>query len=342
MRVTINDIAKATGYSKTTVSFVFNDPSRVSETARESIRAKARELGYIPDPLARSLSNRKLGTIGLLLPQSIPLALQNPHMVQLITGIGAVCNAEGLSLTMLPPIKGDMISSAKAAAVDGFVTVGLTADNELVQVIRHRHIPCVTIDGEAGEGMPCVSIDNQKAGELAMQHVLELGHQSIAIVALSDAAPQDGVYYSLVGQARLSGYSDALAARGLSLESPEISVITAECSLAGGRHAAQALRDLAHQPQAVVSMSDVMAIGLMTELRSAGTSVPEELSVIGFDDIKEAPTVCPALTTIHQPAEEKGTRAARLLVRLMNNNVVERRVEYGHELIQRDSCAAAG
>jgi DNA-binding LacI/PurR family transcriptional regulator len=341
MRITINDLAKATGYSKTTVSFVFNDPTRVSDAARGAVLAKAQELGYIPDPLARSLSSRRLGTIGLLLPQSIPLALLNPHMVQLITGIGQVCNAEGLSLTVLPPLKGDMISSAKAAAVDGLVTVGLTAENDLVKVIRQRHVPCVTIDGEPGEGMPCVSIDNRRAGEAAMRYVLGLGHRRIAIVALSDATEEEGIYTSFVGRARLTGYREALASENISLDSPGISLIAAECSLSGGRAAGQRIAEMPTAPEAVISMSDVMAIGAMTAFRDTGISVPSDMSVMGFDDIREAAIVSPGLTTLHQPAEEKGHRAARLLVRLMNNDPVERRVEFGHELIERESCASA-
>ena len=195
MRVTISDIAKATGYSKTTVSFAFNNPRRISKEARKKVLDAARDLGYIPDPVARSLASGRHGTIGLLLPQPIPIAFQNPYMVHLVRGLGTICNGEGLSLTMLPPKRGNLLNSVKGAAVDGLVTIGLRPEEEIVTVIRHRHIPFVSIDGPADVGVPCVRINDREAARLAMAHLLDHGHCRIAVVVMDDTTEADHEEY---------------------------------------------------------------------------------------------------------------------------------------------------
>ncbi|MEE8441991.1 MAG: LacI family DNA-binding transcriptional regulator, partial [Spirochaetia bacterium] len=341
MRVTINDIAKATGYSKTTVSFAFNDPGQISKEAREKVLAAAKELGYVPDPGARSLSSRRHGTIGLLLPQPIPLALKNPYMVRLISGLGEICNREGLSLTMLPPTRGNLLSSVKSAAVDGFVTIGLRPDTDIVQVIKHRHIPFVTIDGESDDGIPCVSINDREAARMAMDHLLEHGHRRIGVVIMADNRLPDQEEYSATGRERLAGYREALDALQIDWEDENIVKIHEECSLEGGRHAGRELVDKHPDVTGVVAMSDILAIGIVQELIKGGKRVPWDVSIVGFDDIPEASFLSPALTTVWQPAEDKGLRAGGLLVKMIQKKTVEERVEFRCRLIQRESVAAA-
>jgi DNA-binding LacI/PurR family transcriptional regulator len=333
MRVTINDIAKATGYSKTTISFAFNDPGQISKEAREKVLATAQELGYVPDPVARSLSSRRHGTIGLLLPQPIPLALKNPYMVRLISGLGEVCNREGLSLTMLPPTRGNLLSSVKSAAVDGFVTIGLQPETDIVQMIKNRHIPFVTIDGRSDAGIPCVSVNDREAARIAMDHILEHGHRRIAVVIMADDRKPDREEYSATGKERLLGYREAFENRKLDFDHESIVKIHEQCSLEGGRRAAQEL--VANHPAVtgVVAMSDILAIGVMQELIKEGRRIPWDVSVVGFDDIPEASLLTPALTTVWQPAEHKGLRAAELLVKMIHKETVEERVEFRCRLI---------
>ena len=312
MRVTISDIAKATGYSKTTVSFAFNNPRRISKEARKKVLDAARDLGYIPDPVARSLASGRHGTIGLLLPQPIPIAFQNPYMVHLVRGLGTICNGEGLSLTMLPPKRGNLLNSVKGAAVDGLVTIGLRPEEEIVTVIRHRHIPFVSIDGPADVGVPSVRINDREAARLAMAHLLDHGHCRIAVVVMDDTTEADHEEYSEIGRERLAGYRDAARQHGLPWEN--VVEISAECSLAGGRETGRRVIEGHPDVTGVVAMSDILAIGIIQTLSDHGRSVPGEVSVVGFDDIPEASLLSPALTTVWQPAEEKGTRAAELLV----------------------------
>jgi DNA-binding LacI/PurR family transcriptional regulator len=339
MRVTINDIAKAAGYSKTTVSFAFNDPSRISTEARDKVLRAAEELGYVPDPVARSLSSRRHGTIGLLLPQPIPLALKNPYMVRLISGLGEVCNREGLSLTMLPPTRGNLQSSVRSAAVDGFVTIGLHPEAEIVQVIQHRHIPFVTIDGETDAGIPCIGVNDREAARLAMAHMLAHGHRDVGVVIMADERLPDQEEYSATGRERISGYQEALEAKGISWDDPAIVKIHVQCSLDGGRTAGREILQHHANVTGVVAMSDILAIGIVQEVVKAGKRVPWDISVVGFDDIPEASFLSPALTTIWQPAEDKGLRAGELLVKMINKKTVEQRVEFRCRLIQRESVA---
>lgn len=340
MRVTINDIARETGYSKTTVSFAFNDPGQISKEAREKILKVAEELGYVPDPAARSLSSRHHGTIGLLLPQPIPVALKNPYMVRLISGVGEVCNREGLSLTMLPPTKGNLLSSVKSAAVDGFVAIGLEAETDVVQVLRHRHVPFVTVDGQTGEGAPSVSVNDREAARTAMEHLLEHGHRRIGIVIMADERLPGRHGYSATGRARLEGYREAVEAAAIDWGSDRIVRITEPCTLEGGQHAARAFISRNPKTTGIVAMSDILAIGVVQELIRLGKRVPDDLSVVGFDDIQEASLMSPALTTIWQPAEEKGLRAGQLLVKMIQKETVEDRVEFRCRLIERESVAS--
>lgn len=339
MRVTINDIARATGYSKTTVSFAFNDPSRISGQARDKVLKAAQELGYVPDPVARSLSSRSHGTIGLLLPQAIPLALKNPYMVKLISGLGEVCNREGLSLTMLPPKRGNLLNSVKTAAVDGLVTIGLHPDTEIVQVIRHRHVPFVTIDGDSEDGIPCVSVNDREAARIAMAHLLEHGHRNIGVVIMADERLPDQEEYSATGRERIQGYQDALSQHHMDWNDASIVKVHAQCSLDGGRSAGEELVRRHPEVTGIVAMSDIMAIGIVQQIVRAGKRVPWDISVVGFDDIPEASYISPALTTVWQPAEDKGLRAGELLIKVINKKTVEQRVEFRCRLIQRESVA---
>lgn len=341
MRVTIKDIAKAAGYSKTTVSFAFNDPSKISVAAREKILTIARELGYVPDPVARTLSSRRHGTIGLLLPHSISLALKNPYLVNLITGVGEVCEREDVSLTLLPPTRGSLLTTVREAAVDGLIAVGIKPEPGVLEVIRHRHVPFVTVDASTGTGVPSVTINDREAAHHGMAYLVENGHRRIAVVMIADDRSPDHEEPSGTGAERVAGFRQAAAEAGLDWESPSIAKLYAPCSIAGGDALAQTIVRDHRDVTAVVTMSDITAIGVIYGLKRHGVRVPWDISVLGFDDIPEAAVVSPALSTVWQPAEEKGLRAAELLMKLIGNKTVEERVQFRCRLVMRESVAAA-
>jgi alanine racemase len=341
MRPTINDIASRAGVSKTTVSFALNDPSRISAETYERIMAIVAELGYVPDPVARTLTTKRLGALGVLLPQPIFEALRNPYICEVIRGIGEVCEEHELSLTMLPPIKGRVIEAARRAFVDGLLTIGVGPGHEVVGILHRRHIPFVTIDGAAVEETINVGIDDAEAARGIMSHVLGLGHRRLAILALRpETLNLPEKRYSLVSDRRLSGFRTALAEAGLHLESPGIEVVSVECSLEGGAaEAERILRGGGERPTAILAMADAVALGVYEACRSLGLSVPGELGVVGFDDIPEAARALPGLTTVRQPGMEKGAAAASLVVDLLAGKQVSH-VMLPTSLVLRGSCAA--
>lgn len=337
MRVTINDIAKASGFSKTSVSFAFNEPQKISSATRDKILKVAEDLGYVPDPLARNLSTRKIGTIGFLLPQSISKVLENPYMNEVLIGIGQVCEQHSFSLTLVPPLHGCIEKGVRNAAVDGFITLGLQPEMKVVQLIRNRHVPFVTMDGNPDEAIPSVNIDDEGAGYTSMKTVLNMGHRRIAVFSLEDASDPEEVIHTGVGDFRSNGELRALREFGLN-EEDIISLIT-EASPEGGRLAARNIfsRPREEWPSAIVCHADVVALGVQQELDALGISVPADVSLVGFDDIPEAAMMHPRLTTVRQPGREKGRTASEMLFKLMAGETFATHVTYNFEFILRES-----
>ncbi|NBC29279.1 MAG: substrate-binding domain-containing protein [Spirochaetes bacterium] len=340
MKPTINDIARISGFSKTTVSFAFNDPTRISKDTRGKIIAIAEELGYVPDPVARNLSMRKLGTIGFLIPQEISVAFLNPYIGEIFRGIGHVCESDGHSVTVIPPRRGQLFEGAKSAAVDGFVALGLMPYMKTVQLIRHRHVPFVTIDGVAADDIPSVNVDDTGAATRVMRHVLEQGHRHIGILSFCSPTTQGEAYYSGIGELRLRGFAEALREQGLSLAADTVHIVECDCSQEGGRDGARELLTLAPETTAIVTMSDIMAVGAYDAAHALARRVPTELSVSGFDDIPLSRLLEPGLTTIEQPGFQKGVAAGELLFRLLHGEETAEHRRFEGKLVERGSVAS--
>ena len=340
-RITINKLAEKAGVSKTAVSFAFNNPSRISKTTRERILRIADEYGYVPDPVARTLATRKVGSIGFLIPQSIPVAFKNPFLSQVLQGIGSVCQKEGFSLTVVPPLKGCILKGIRSAAVDGFVTFGLEAHLKIVELIRQRNIPLVVVDGKPSESIPSVNTDDLGGAKKIMEYVLSLGHRRIVILSLKSASKVDQENFSRVRDLRLKGYEDALESFGLKIDGRNVKAINCECSMAGGRKAAEKIFTLKKRPTAIVAMSDIIAIGVFEYCREHGIKIPEDISLAGFDNIPEASLITPALTTVSQSAFEKGLRAGEILIDLLHGRKTENFVEFKTDIIVRNSVAVS-
>ena len=328
MRVTIKDIAARAGVSKTTVSFALNAPERISEQTRKRVLDAVAELGYEPDSVARALATRRLGAIGLLLPQALPKSLENPYLCELMRGIGEVCEEHGLALSMLPPIRGMAEEAARKAAVDAILAIGLEPDAEVSKILLRRHLPFVSIDGASSSAIPNIGIDDEGASEALMAHVLALGHRRIGILRLSPEAwsQADSSLHSPVSQRRLSGFGKALSREGIELGGPDAPIVVAGESFDGGREATERLlAESRNDLTAIVAMADIVALGAYDALRSMGYRLPADMSVAGFDDIPLASRSSPTLTTIHQPGLEKGAVAARLVIGMLEGGQAESR-----------------
>ncbi len=339
-RPTIKDIAKASGFSKTSVSFAFNDPKRLSSETVEKIMDTAKQLGYFPDPLARNLSLQKHFSIGFLLPQNINHTMNNPYILKVIEGISQVCEEKNYTLTIIPPLNQSVIEAVKHAAVDGLITMGMDLKNQIVEILEQRNIPLVAIDGNPSQVIPTVNINDKSAAYDIMKEVLKRGHRNITIISLSEDLFSDKVSSAIqtVPMLRRNGYEKALEEYGMSLKDERINIILSECTFEDG----QALYEkvFAEQPDVtcVVTMSDIVAIGLLYQLRHENISVPEKLSVVGFDNLLESKLISPRLTTVDQPGLDKGIQGTRLLFNYIEGTISENtRIEIPYKIIVRES-----
>ena len=338
-KVTIDDIAKQAGVSKTSVSFAFNYPERLSAATLKHIRQIANELGYTPDPLASNLKTGRTGCIGLLVPQPIPIMACNPHTFELIEGIGLACHEAGVSLMLVPPLKGNLRHAVSRAAVDGFLTMGLEPFDETLTVLHQRHVPFVMIDSDPAPGLTCVNIDDRTGAYAAMSYVLNHGHRRILLLGI--LSPHDGNFEAYTGslKRRITGYQQALAEAGLDFDGDQVRFMECEVDSDAGYHAFETVWEEGGRPTAVVTMADVLALGVMRAARNLGLTVPDQLSLVGYDDIEAGRLVQPPLTTVHQPTVEKGRVAADLLIDLINEKPLEpEQVVLPVEMVLRQSC----
>ena len=311
-RTTIADVAKAAGVSKTAVSFAFNSPERLSTETVGHIHEIAANLGYRPDPVARSLAQRRTGTIGILTPQSLELTFNNPYHSMFAAGVGVEAERAGYALQFISPLHGSLARAVDRASVDGIIAVGLSSTHPEVVRIRRSGMRLVVVDAPETDVEPSVSVDNEGGARAAAQHLIDLGHRDVIVLSVEPPAGSGG-RTAAVATMRMRGYETALAAAGVPLA--EEAVVIAPTTIEGGRQAFHEAYADGLRPTAILAMSDATAIGALHAAREARIRVPGELSIVGFDDIDMARYTDPPLTTVHQPIHQKGEEAVRLLLR---------------------------
>ena len=342
--ITLADVARAVGVSRTTVSNAYNRPDQLSPELRDRILAAAEELGYPgPDPVARGLRRGRTGMIGLVYDEPLSYLFTDPAILMFVGGMTSVWDDAGVSLVILPRLRaGDAGASMLAnAAVDGFVSICDVAEHAdavyeadaRLTALRNRGLPFVMVDAGSAAA-PCrVGIDDRGASRRATQHLLDLGHRRLAVVALPrepgapggpiDAVRPGPIRFTVTG-ARLAGARDAVEAAGLSWDSvPVLAAPHYQSPRASGRELGAALLDRAERPTGVVAMSDELAAGVLDAAAARGVHVPGQLSVVGFDGTPTATSTVPPMTTIQQPLAEKGRAAARLLLEGAPPSVIE-------------------
>lgn len=325
-RVRIADVASAAGVSKSTVSIAFNNPERLSPETTARIRDLADTLGYRPHPVARMLAQRRTRTLGIMTPQALTVAFSNPFFSLFSQGVAAVAEERGYGLLFVSPIHGSLDRAVRRATVDGFVAIGLGEDHPEVEQIRQAHLPTVLVDSAAFPEHGSIVVDDEAGARQAAEHLLSLGHHDFLVLAVEppDFAPDEIATpnrQSVVGR-RLLGYRGALEAAGLCL--PDERIVSGPASFAGGTAAFNRACEDGLEFTAVLAMSDALAIGALHAAHERGLRVPEDVSVVGFDNIDVAEHSHPALTTVHQPVREKGEEAARLLMSAIDRQGPER------------------
>jgi DNA-binding LacI/PurR family transcriptional regulator len=321
---TLLDVARAAGVSRTTVSNAFNRPDQLSAELRERVLATARELGYAgPNPMARMLRTGRAGAIGVVFSDRLTYAVTDPAAVAFLQGIALVCEQEEAALLILSAIDEDAARRVvRQAAVDGFIIYCLATETGVIHAMLERGQPVVAVDEPGFVDGPGVGIDDRAGARQAAEHLVGLGHRRIAIISMEtrpdgyagplDAARRAGSVYAVTDD-RLAGYEDGLAAAGL--DPAALRIEERPCnSPRAARDAALALLAERPRPTAILAMSDLFALAAIEAAAELGLQVPDDLSVVGFDDIPIASQVSPPLTTVRQPLVEKGRIAAELLL----------------------------
>jgi DNA-binding LacI/PurR family transcriptional regulator len=324
--VTLATLARELGVSKSTISNAYNRPDQLSPALRARILDAARRLGYPgPDPLAATLSRGRVGAIGLVFfddPPAYPLtfAFTDPVHALFLQGVADACGSAGVGLVLLGGGRGtDLV---RAALVDGFICQYDVADDERLQAVVERGLPMVVVDGPAHPAASHVGVDDRGAARAAARHLLQLGHRRLGVVAAplspdgydGPAGPQrqNAARYHVIRE-RLAGYRAEVEAAGLDWSGVPVEERSPYGQDAGWR-AAAALLDQKERPSALLAMSDELALGAVRAAEELGLAVPDQLSVVGFDDTPAAAQARPPLTTIHQPHRDKGALAAELLL----------------------------
>ncbi len=311
-RARIADVARAAGVSKTAVSFAFNSPERLNPETAERILEVADDLGYRPHPVARMLTQRRTGTIGVLTPQALSVAFSNPFFGLFNEGVAAAAESSGHALLFVSPLHGSLARAVGRAMVDGFVAVGLPEHHPEIEQIRRAGLPTILVDSHAFPAHGSVLTDDETGARLAAEHLAALGHREILVVGVEPAAPMASHSPDGVMGRRLGAYRSALESVGVDL--PDERVLVGPATIEGGMACFRRALDDGLHPTAVLVMSDAMAIGVMHAAAELGLSIPRDLSVVGFDDIDGARYTSPPLTTVRQPVRRKGEEAVRLLL----------------------------
>ncbi len=326
-RVTIDDVAQRARVSVATVSRALRGMPNVSPHTRDRVLAAARELDYHPDPNASRLAAGKTRTVAMAVPSPSLW-----YSGQVVAGAEAVLSSSGYDLMLFAvpdePARHRLLAGPHRLGkrVDGMIMVDCAPDEPV-------DFPLVTVGAE-GDGHSCAVIDNHAASATAARHLLELGHELIGLIGGDPKVDPT----STQGRRR-AGFLDTLEASGVTVP-PEWD-LDGGFSTVGGYEAMIDLLACVRRPTAVFAMSDEMALGALRAAYEHGVRVPEELSVVGFDDHGLAFTA--GLTTVRQDPEALGAAGARLLVELLADpSVTVRRIEEPTELVVRESTAPPG
>jgi LacI family transcriptional regulator, galactose operon repressor len=331
-RATIRDIARLAGVSVATVSRVLNDRPDVSSETRDEVLRQIREHNFTTNRSARALSVGRTGLVGLTLPM-----VNAEYFTSILSGATEALYEQDMRAVLCPTLhehdrEVGLLDRLMHGTTDGAIILLPSESSEELKVLHEHGFPFVVADPREplDDGIAGVSAAHWAGAKVAVDHLLSLGHTRIAAIT--------GVRGWDASEQRLNGYLAALAGAGV-LPAPEL-VAESNFVIEGGRIATAALLDLAEPPTAIFAFNDNMAVGALQAARDRGLRVPDDLSVVGFDDSERASLVTPALTTVRQPLEEMGRIAVSLLTRLIEKQRVEAlRIELATRLIVRDSTA---
>lgn len=302
----IKDVARRANVSISTVSHVVNATRFVSESSREQVQAAIRELGYVPSAVARSLKSNSTKTLGMLIPNCT-----NPYFAEIVRSVEDHCFGAGYTLILCntddePRRQSVYLQVLSEKRIDGLIIISTGNDSELLALVEGLTIPTVLLDREINH-VQCdlVETAHVQGAMMATEHLIALGHKRIACIG----GPAD-LNSSIQ---RIQGWRNALSNAGLSDEAAQL-VWHSDFTSQGGFDAMKQVLQSPVKPTAVFVCNDLMGIGALSAAHEAGIRIPQDLSVVGFDDIELAHFTSPPLTTIVQPKQRMGVMAVDMLL----------------------------
>jgi DNA-binding LacI/PurR family transcriptional regulator len=312
-RVRLRDVANRAGVSVGSASQAFSRPELVSEAVRTRVLEAAQALGYPgPDPAARRLRTGRAGALGIIFSERLRYQFTDPAAPAFLGGVAEGMEDAHMGLLLIPDsrFREQTAETVRGAAVDGFIVYSAASNDPRVEAALARGLPVVTVDQPRDAPTAFIGIDDRAAARQAAEHVRDLGHRRVGVLAFVTAIDREGELVLEMSVERRAGYEE-----GLGTAWDEAAVRT--CRPNAAEPARRATLDLLRgdaPPTAILAMSDVLATGALQAAAELGIRVPEDLSLVGFDDGPSAALTSPPLTTIAQPHEEKGRLAAEWLL----------------------------
>ncbi|WEG13177.1 LacI family DNA-binding transcriptional regulator [Pullulanibacillus sp. KACC 23026] len=337
MAVTIKDVAKLANVNPSTVSRVIANSSRISEKTKRTVREAMEQLGYYPNHHARSLANQSAQTIGIVLPGSGGELFQNPFFPQVIQGISKEAHANHYGIYMTTgitkeEIRAEVLSMVHGRRVDGLILLYSRIGDELVDLLIKLRFPFVLIGKPYINENQITHVDNDniQAAIEATQYLINLGHTKCAFIG---GAPE-----LVVTTDRLNGYKQALTQAGLPIRDEYI--VHQDFLQEGGRQAGQLLMSMEDPPTGLIVADDIMALGIMSSLTEISVRVPEDISLISFNNLLISEYCSPPLTSVEINIFQLGSSATDALFQLIKETELPtNRFIIPHEIIERASCA---
>lgn len=331
MAASIKDVAREAGVSIATVSRVLNDIDVVNEETKKKVLEAIKKLEYRPNIVARSLKTQKTRTVGILIPD-----ISSQFYPEIVRGAEDVANIYGYNVMLCNSDfdidkEKEYLRVLKEKMVDGVLYMSSSLEKDILNLINELDVKTVLVETDDKEAnLPSVTIDNVKATYEATKYLIDKDIKDIAFVGVSN---EDNNAW----KKRFTGYKNALEENNIEFKK-ELTYFH-NLKVETGYNGIIEILNRGLKPQAVVCATDEIAIGVINALRDKGMKVPEDVSVIGFNDIELARAFYPKLTTISQPMYDMGSVSMRMLIKLINNKVLEEgHFELDYKLIERDSC----
>ncbi|GHO81552.1 LacI family transcriptional regulator [Ktedonobacter sp. SOSP1-85] len=337
-QLTIEDIARLAGVSRSTVSRVLNSQPSVRPAVRDRVQEVIIAHGYTPQAAARQLATQRTRSIGLILPDNVYNLFGNPIFALMSQGVSQVCAQQGYTSLLFMGRQDmneqDMFKMLRGREFDGVVLISSNTNDTYAAFLKETGIPYTRIGHEPGlDDLRYVDVDNVEAARIGVKHLISLGHWRIAMLK--------GLARDTCTSDRYQGYKEALEEAGIPLD-PEL-VGDGDWSTASGYELTKRFLRLERPPTALFSSNDMMVAGVIRAAHEQGRSVPEDLAIVGFDDLPQTTMIFPDLTTIRQPCVELGIRAAEMLIEQLEHDTKETKpmhVILPTTLVIRESCGS--